>query len=119
MRRGWWCGCGRAGGISRAAVSAAGGRRATTAAKEEEFVDATALRRRGWTISAIARHLGRDRKTIRAYLDGGRQPGVRRRAVPDQFERFEPCVRERLAEDPHLWGTALYDEVSKLGYPRS
>ena len=86
---------------------------------EEEFVDATALRRRGWTISAIARHLGRDRKTIQAYLEGRRQPGVRRRAVPDVFEPFEPYVRERLVEDPHLWGTALYDEVAKLGYPRS
>jgi transposase len=86
---------------------------------EEEFVDVIALRRRGWTISAIARHLGRDRKTIRAYVEGRRQPGVRRRAVPDPFERFELYVRERLAEDPHLWGTALYEEVVRLGYPRS
>ena len=36
----------------------------------EEDIDAHALRRRGWSISAIARHLGRDRKTIRAYLNG-------------------------------------------------
>lgn len=86
---------------------------------EEEFVEATALRRRGWSISAIARHLGRDRKTIRAYLEGKRRPGVRRRAVPDHFARFEPYVRERLVEDPHLWGSALYDEVMALGYPRS
>ncbi|WP_446044955.1 hypothetical protein [Streptomyces olivaceus] len=33
-------------------------------------MDAHALRRQEWTISAIARHLGRDRKTIRAYLNG-------------------------------------------------
>ena len=31
----------------------------------EEDIDAHALHRQGWTISAIARHLGRDRKTIR------------------------------------------------------
>ena len=86
---------------------------------EEEFVGATALRRRKWTISAIARHLGRDRKTIRPYVEGRRQPGVRRRAVPDHFLAFEPYVRERPAEDPHPWGTAVYDEVVKLGYPRS
>ena len=86
---------------------------------EEEFVDASALRRRGWTISAIARHLGRDRKTVRVYLEGKRRPGVRRRAVPDQFGRFESYVRERLVEDPHVWGTTLYDEVVKLGYGRS
>ena len=31
----------------------------------ENNVEATALRKQGWTISAIARHLGHDRKTIR------------------------------------------------------
>jgi transposase len=86
---------------------------------EEEFVEASALHRRGWSISAIARHLGRDRKTIRAYLRGERAPGVRRSAVPDHFVVFEPYVRERLREDPHLWGSALYDEAVALGYPRS
>ena len=32
----------------------------------EDDIDVHAPRRQGWTISAIARHLGRDRKTIRA-----------------------------------------------------
>jgi hypothetical protein len=32
----------------------------------EEDLDAHALRRQGWSISAIAWHLGRDRKTVRA-----------------------------------------------------
>jgi transposase len=32
----------------------------------EDDVEAHALRRRGWSISAIARHLGHDRKTVRA-----------------------------------------------------
>ena len=40
-----------------------------------EDVEAHALRERGWSISAIARHLGHDRKTIRGYLNGDRQPG--------------------------------------------
>ncbi|MFD9303237.1 hypothetical protein ACFWCB_11370 [Streptomyces sp. NPDC060048] len=53
----------------------------------EEDVDAHALRRQGWTISAIARHLGRDRKTIRAYLNGERTPGERREG-PDAFVPF-------------------------------
>ena len=86
---------------------------------EEEFVEASALYCRGRSISAIARHLGRDRKTIRAYLEGKRMPGVRQRAVPDHFAVFEPYVRERLVEDPHVWGSTLYDEVLALGYPRS
>jgi len=86
---------------------------------EEEFVYAMALRRRGWTISAIARHLGCDRKTIRGWVEGQREPGARRRAVPDYFEPFVAYVAARLVADPHLWGTALYDEVVGLGYPRS
>lgn len=82
----------------------------------EEDVEAHALQARGWSVSAIARHLGRDRKTVRAYLSGERSPGVRASADPDRFERYGPYCTERLAEDPHLWATALFDEVSALGY---
>ena len=47
----------------------------------EDDVDIHALRRQGWTITAIAHHVGRDRKTVRDYLNGKREPGVRRRAT--------------------------------------
>jgi len=85
----------------------------------EENVEAHALRRRGWSIAAIARHMGRDRKTIRAYMRGERTPGVRRAGAPDAFLPYEAYVRARLEEDPHLWGTALYDELRALGHARS
>ena len=85
----------------------------------EDDVDAHALHRRGWSISAIARHLGHDRKTIRAYLHGGRVAGQRQRSEPDPFEAFVDYCRERLVEDPHLWATALFDELVELGYDRS
>ena len=39
-----------------------------------EDVEADALFKRGWTVSAIARHLGRDRKTVRSYLDRRTDP---------------------------------------------
>jgi transposase len=84
-----------------------------------EDVEAHALAGRGWSISAIARHLGRDRKTVRAYLGGQRSPGVRRRAAPDPIEPFGAYLRARFIDDPHLWLTALFDEVVTLGYPRS
>jgi predicted transcriptional regulator len=46
-----------------------------------EDVEADALFKRGWTVSAIARHVDRDRKTVRSYLSGERTPGVRRTDV--------------------------------------
>ena len=86
---------------------------------QEEFVEIHALAKRGWSISAIARHLGRDRKTVRAHLREERHVGQRRRGGPDRFARFEPYVRQRLADDPHVWGTALYDEARQPGYAQS
>lgn len=84
---------------------------------QEESVDVHALRRQGWSISAIARHVGRDRKTVRAYLNGERTPGVRLRRAADPFEGFEAYVARRLADDPHVWAVVLFDEVSRAGYP--
>ena len=84
-----------------------------------EDVEAHALRQRGWSISAIARHLDRDRKTVRAYLNGDRVPRRRRSAVPDRLAEFEVYLRARFADDCHLWATALFDEVVVLGYDRS
>jgi len=82
-------------------------------------VDIHALRRRGWSISAIARHVGKDRRTVRAYLDGKRQVGVRAPAGADTFAAYAAYCTARLAEDPHLWATALFDEVADLGYDRA
>src|SRR6266516_4617464 len=84
-----------------------------------EDVEASALSRRGWSISAIARHLDRDRKTVRSYLAGDRVPGVRRPAGPDPLAPFAAYVAARFADDPHLWASALFDEVVPLGYDRS
>ena len=53
---------------------------------EEDDVEIHALARRGWSVSAIARHTGRDRKTIAKYLAGpGPVAGARRRAVLSRF----------------------------------
>ncbi len=82
----------------------------------EESLEAQALRKRGWSIAAIARHLDRDPKTIRAYLNGERTPGQRRRSLPDPFTLFVPYVTQRLADDRHVWATTLFDEVVALGY---
>lgn len=82
----------------------------------EEDVEAQALRDQGWSISAIARHLGRDRKTIRRYLSGEQEPGKRKPAGPDPFDAFVAYCRTRLTDDPHLWASTLLDELADLGY---
>ena len=85
----------------------------------EEDVDASALSRQGWSISAIARHLGRDRRTIRDHLSGKRTAGQRAPAGPDPFAPFVDYVAARLAEDPHLWASTLLDELQPLGFDLS
>lgn len=84
-----------------------------------EDVEADALKKRGWSTSAIARHLGRDRGTVRAYLNGEREPGVRVSSIPDPLLPFETYLKARFADDMHVWATALFDEVVPLGYDRS
>jgi hypothetical protein len=79
-------------------------------------VEVHALAARGWSISAIARHIERDRRTVRAYLRGDRTPGVRRRSVPDPLEPFVPYITARFSDDPHLWLTTLQDELRPLGW---
>ncbi|WP_241548922.1 Mu transposase domain-containing protein [Gordonia alkanivorans] len=85
----------------------------------ENDVEVHALHKRGWTISAIARHTGHDRKTIRAYLNGERTPGERKKPETDPFEPFLAYVTARLGEDPHLWSRTLCDELENLGYTQS
>ncbi len=84
-----------------------------------EDVEADALFKRGWKISAIARHLGRDRGTITNYLTAKTQPGIRRPAGPEPLAAFAPYIAARFADDPHLWATALFDEVVAMGYDRA
>ena len=86
---------------------------------QEDDVDAHALRKRGWSISAIARHLGHDRKTIARYLNGTRSAGARAPAGPDRFARFVDYCQARLVEDPHVMAEVLFDEIVALGFEQS
>jgi transposase len=38
---------------------------------QEDDVEIHALHARGWSLSAISRHTGRDRKTVAKYVKGG------------------------------------------------
>ena len=83
----------------------------------EDVVEIVALHRRGWSVSAIARHTGRDRKTVRAWLSGGRDCEARRK--PSPLEPFRAFVGQRLGDDPHLDATVLLRELRPLGFERS
>jgi len=84
----------------------------------EEDVEIHALHKRGWSISAIAGHTGRNRRTIRNYINEVTTPGVRR-AGEDSFAPFVDYVSARLGEDPHLWARTLCDELEELGFTLS
>ncbi|MHB8463360.1 MAG: Mu transposase domain-containing protein [Acidimicrobiales bacterium] len=77
-----------------------------------------ALRKRGWSYVAIGRHIGHDWRTVKAYVEG-REPGRRQRAEPCPLEPFVPYLQARFVDDPHVWASALFDEVVELGYPLS
>src|SRR2546426_10821993 len=81
-----------------------------------EDVEAEALKKRGWSTSAIARHLGRDRKTIRAYLRGERQAGARRSTQPDALEPYREYLAARFTDNAPIWASSLYDEGVRPAY---
>jgi transposase len=70
-----------------------------------EDVEINALRKRGWSYAAIGRHIGRDWRTVKDYLEDKRQPGVRRRPGPGPLERFVPYLSAHFVDDPHVWAS--------------
>jgi transposase len=85
----------------------------------EEFVELRNLYERGWSISAIARHLGKDRKTVRRYLtDPQARPGVRKPAGR-LLDGYAAYVAARLEDNPHLAATVLGRELGELGFAGS
>jgi len=85
---------------------------------QEDDVEIYALAARGWSVSAIARHTGRDRKTVRKYMqgEGGRQ---RRRPAASCLDPWRGYIAERFVDDPHLPAVALFDELVAVGFDRS
>jgi len=83
---------------------------------QEDVVEIHALRNRGWTIAAIARHTGRDPKTIRKHLSGW-EP--RRGTDPSPIEPHRAYLEARFVDDPHIFATVLFDELLELGFDRS
>jgi transposase len=83
---------------------------------QEDDVEIHALARRGWSVSAIARHTGRDRKTVRKYLAG---PPAGREPAASCLEPFRAYLLARFEDDAHVLATVLYGELVGLGFDRS
>lgn len=84
----------------------------------EDDVEIHALAARGWSLSAISRHTGRDRKTVRRYL-AGEGAGQRRERAPSCLEPFRAYIQARFADDPHMDATVLHRELVEAGFDRS
>src|SRR3954471_24768215 len=76
------------------------------------------LHRQGLKVSAIARQLGIDRKTVRRYIARGLEPPTYGPRPPRQrsTDRSLPYVRERLAAFPGLTAVRLWRELRERGY---
>lgn len=83
---------------------------------QEDVVEIHALRKRGWSITKIACHTGRDRKTIRKHLDGWEPV---RGTAPSPIEPYRTYLAARFADDPHVFASVLFDELVELGFDRS
>ena len=83
-----------------------------------ELVMILDLHRQGLSVSAIARQLGVDRKTVRAYIAKGLEPPVYKRRAPRPgiVDHFETYLRERLAAYPGLTAVRLWRELKERGF---
>ena len=86
-----------------------------------ELVMILDLHRQGLSVSAIARQVGLDRKTVRTYIAKGLDPPAykKRPPAPSLIDGFEPYVRERLAAYPALTAQRLLRELKDRGFPGS
>jgi transposase len=76
------------------------------------------LHRQGLTVSAIARELGLDRKTVRKCIKRGLEAPVYgpRKPRPRLIDPFAPYLRERVTAYPGLTGRRLFRELRERGY---
>ena len=83
-----------------------------------ELVMILELHRQGISVSAIARQLGIDRKTVRTHIAKGlAAPTYTPRPSREHLiDPFTPYLRERLAAFPALTGRRLWRELKERGY---
>jgi len=81
----------------------------------EDCMNVRDLKQQGWSISAIARQLNRDRKTVRRYLLTSARPYQRTNPAPRKIEAYRAFLRERWEQGVHN-ARKLLEEVRSRGY---
>jgi len=79
------------------------------------------LHREGLSVSAIARRLDLDRKTVRKYIARGLEPPVYgpRAPRPQKADAYVDFLRDRLRAFPQLTASRLLREIRPLGFTGS
>lgn len=83
-----------------------------------ELVMILDLHRQGLSVTAIARQLSLDRKTVRRYIARGLEPPAYTPRPPRErrLDPFTAYLRERVAAYPALTGSRLWRELKERGY---
>jgi transposase len=83
-----------------------------------ELVMILDLHRQGLSVSAIARRVGIDRKTVRKYIERGLEPPSYgpRKPRARQLAPFEAYLRQRVVAYPGLTASRLLHEIREHGY---
>lgn len=75
------------------------------------------LHAQGLSISEIARRTGHDRKTVRKYINLGKEPSCKPRPRrPSKLDPFRDHIARRLREYPELTAVRLFEEIQGMGY---
>lgn len=90
--------------------------RATDLAREQMAEKAQDLQRQGWTVRAIARHLGRSPKTVRKYIDTELPLPLQRRSRRQRkLDTYIPYLLERWNAGCHN-AAQLHREIEAQGF---
>jgi len=81
----------------------------------EDFMNVRDLKQQGWSVSAIARQLDIDRKTVRKYLLEPPQAYRRQHPAACKIDPFRSFLRERWEQGVHN-GRKLFEEIRDRGY---
>lgn len=90
----------------------------------EEFMEIFRLKEMGYTISAISRETGLDRKTVRKYIQQGKKQAPKkkkRKTRTSKLVEYEETIKNYLSGSEKEWppATVIYEELIKRGYTGS